>query len=138
MKVVLALMMLLILFAGCVSNNTTTTTVATTTILPETTILETTTSTTSITTTTPESVEQGIAITSTKSGEIAVKNIGRVREIYASELELYINSQKIADPKWTFTVIYPTSSMTSRVACNAGDTIRVVAPGNEDAGICVI
>ena len=106
----------------------------TTTTLPETTLPTTTTIAT--TTTTPENVEQGIAITSTKSGAIAVKNIGRVREIYASALDLYINGQKIDDPKWTFTVIYSTSSMTSRVTCNVGDTIRVVAPGNEDSGIC--
>jgi PBP1b-binding outer membrane lipoprotein LpoB len=150
MRLVWLLVVLAVFIAGCVQETTTTTSTASTTMPTTTTISYTTTSTASTTTTTETStittlgttttlasVEKGIEIISAKSGSITVKNIGKVYYILASDVTLYINGQEI-EPKWSFTVIYPTSSMTSRAICNAGDTIRAVAPGNEDSGICTV
>ena len=140
MRGVIALLFLIILVAGCVENTGTTTSsteTSTTTSTSTTEITATITTTTVLSsTTTMVSLEQGIDITNAESGKIYVKNLGKVKYILASDIDLYINGQIIEDPQWTFTIIYPTNTMNSRVSCNEGDEIRVVGPVNEDSDVC--
>jgi len=142
MKGIAILLMLVVVLSGCVTTTTvpTTTTIETmiTTTTPTTIaeITEQTTVTTTIpTTTTIEHLEKGIDITSARDGNIRVKNMGRVREIFSKSLTLYINDQ-VVDGKWHITLFYAKQTVRSYANCNVGDIIRVVGPVNEDAEIC--